>query len=148
MIDILGSYYLWLRAAHVIAIISWMAGLLYLPRLYVYHIEAGQTSRLAETFQVMERRLLKYIMNPAMLAAFLTGGLMIWVNPDLMSQGWVHGKLTLVLLLAATHGMMAKYRRQLAGATCTKTSRFFRVFNEIPTVLMIAIVILAIVKPF
>lgn len=142
------DYYLWLKAGHVIAVISWMAALLYLPRLYVYHTEHGQAGPMAATFQIMERRLLRYIMTPAMIATWFFGLLMIWANPDLFQQGWFHAKFTLVLALSGVHGVLAKYRRQLASGTCTRSPRFFRILNEIPTGLMVAIVILVIVKPF
>lgn len=142
------EYYLWLKAAHVIAVMAWMAGMLYLPRLYVYHIEQGQNSRIADTFKIMEWRLLKYIINPAMIASFLFGILMIVANPELMQQGWFHAKLTLVILMTGVHGMLARYRKQLERNACTKSARFFRILNEVPTVFMIAIVILVIVKPF
>jgi protoporphyrinogen IX oxidase len=148
MQQLLLDYYLWLKAAHVIAVISWMVGMLYLPRLYVYHVEIGQQSKIAETFKIMEARLLRLIMNPAMIATFIFGILMIMANPDLMKEPWMHGKLTLVVLMAATHGMLAKYRRQLAQGNCQKSATFFRILNEIPTILLIGIVILVIVKPF
>lgn len=148
MPEFLSTHYDWLKALHIIAVISWMAGMLYLPRLFVYHLEAGQTSRMAETFKVMERRLLKLIINPAMLATFLFGGLMLWAHPELFQEGWLHAKLTLVLVMAGVHGMLSKYRRQLEHGTCTKTPRYFRILNEVPTILMIAIVILVVVKPF
>jgi protoporphyrinogen IX oxidase len=148
MSDILMGYYDWLRAFHLISVISWMVAMLYLPRLYVYHTEHGQTGPMAETFQIMERRLLRYIANPAMMATFLFGGLMIWANPALFHEGWFHAKLTLVVLMSAIHGIFSKYRRQLAAGTCTRAPKFFRVMNEVPTVLMILIVILVIIKPF
>lgn len=148
MSDILLQNYLWLKALHLIAVISWMAAMLYLPRLYVYHAGVSATSPQAEMLKVMEFRLLRYICNPAMVATWVLGGLMIWANPDLMHAGWFHGKLTLVVLLSGVHGMLSKYRRQLADGTCTRSSNFFRIINEVPTVLMIGIVILVIVKPF
>jgi protoporphyrinogen IX oxidase len=140
--------YLWIKALHLIAVMSWMAAMLYLPRLYVYHAGVSPTSPEAELLKIMEYRLLRYIMNPAMIATWVLGGLMIWANPDLFHQGWFHGKLTLVLILSGLHGALSKYRRQLADGKCPHNATFFRVINEVPTVLMIAIVILVIVKPF
>jgi putative membrane protein len=141
--------YLWIKALHVISIIAWMAGLLYLPRLFVYHTSAAAGSPQSETFKVMEHKLLRYIMNPAMIVSFITGALLIWLlSPGVWSEGWLHGKLTLVVAMAAMHGMMAKWRRDFAEDRNTRTGRFHRWMNEVPTVLMIAIVTLVIVKPF
>ncbi len=141
--------YLWLRALHIIAVISWMAGLLYLPRIYVYHCGVAPGSEASETFKVMERKLLRYIMNPAMIATFVFGIGLIWIlSPGIWSQGWLHAKLTLVVALAAMHGMMAKWRRDFELDRNQHSARFFRWMNEVPTVLMIAIVILAVIKPF
>lgn len=148
MADFLSDYYLWIKAAHIIAVVAWMAGMLYLPRLFIYHVQAGQNSQIAETFKVMEGRLLRIIINPAMIATFVLGGLMLWANPGLFHDGWLHAKLTLVLLMGAVHGMLSKYRRQLAQGTCTKSVKYFRILNEIPTALMVAIIILVVVKPF
>ncbi len=140
--------YIWLKALHIIAVISWMAGLLYLPRLFVYHCAQGPGSPASETFKVMERRLLRYIMNPAMIASFVLGLWLIWELGSIRHLGWLHGKLMLVLVLAGVHGLMAKWRRDFELDRNTHTARFFRVINEVPTLLMIAIVILAVVKPF
>lgn len=143
------DYYMWIKAMHVIAVISWMAGMLYLPRLFVYHTEAGQDSPISPTFQIMERRLLRYIINPAMIASFVFGIWMLVLQPELLTgQGWMHAKLTLVLLLGGVHGMLSKYRRQLEKGTCTKSARYFRVLNEVPTAIMVLVVILVIVRPF
>ena len=148
MADFLMAHYMWIKAFHIIAVISWMAGLLYLPRLYVYHADAKKGSPLSETFKIMEMRLLRYIMNPAMIVVWILGLAMIAVFPDVMQQGWIHAKLTLVLLLSGMHGMMAKWRKDFANDRNARPAKFFRIMNEIPTVLMIAIVILAVVKPF
>lgn len=148
MSEFLFEYYLWIKSLHVIAVIAWMAGMLYLPRLYVYHVEQGQSSAIAPIFQTMERRLLRYITNPAMMASFVFGVLMILANPDLMKDGWFHAKLTAVILMIVVHVMLARYRKQLLAGTCQKSARYFRILNEVPTLLMIAIVILVIVKPF
>jgi len=141
--------YSWLKALHVIAVISWMAGLLYLPRLYVYHCAQVPGSAASETFKVMERKLLRYIMNPAMIVSFLLGAWLIWeLGPGAWSLGWLHAKITLVILLAASHGMMAKWRRDFEKDRNRHSERFYRMMNEVPTVLMIGIVILAVVEPF
>jgi protoporphyrinogen IX oxidase len=143
------DWYLWLLALHIISIIAWMAGLLYLPRLYVYHCQQAPGSTASETFKVMERRLLRFIMNPAMIASFLFGALLIWQRgAAAWSMGWLHAKLTLVVLLAVVHGMMARWRRGFAEDRNHHSERFYRVMNEVPTVLMVAIVILVTVKPF
>lgn len=141
--------YLWLKALHVVAVISWMAGLLYLPRLYVYHCGQQPGSEASETFKVMERKLLRYIMNPAMIVSFVLGGwLIVELGEGAWSLGWLHAKLTLVLLLAAAHGAMAKWRGDFARDRNRHSARFYRAFNEVPTVLMIGIVVFAVVKPF
>jgi putative membrane protein len=141
--------YLWARALHVISFISWMAGLLYLPRLYVYHCRQAAGSDASETFKVMERRLLRAIMNPAMIATFITGGILIWyLGADAWTMGWLHAKLALVIALTVTHGYMAKWRTDFAADRNRHSERFYRVLNEVPTLLMIGIVILAVVKPF
>ncbi len=148
MQDWLNDYYLWLKAIHIIAALSFMAGMLYLPRLYVYHASATKGSELSETFKVMERRLLRYIINPAFIAMTLLGGLMIWANPSLFEQGWFHAKLALLLVMGMAHGLFSKWRKQFERDENTHPPRFFRIWNEIPTLLMIIIVILAVVKPF
>ncbi|PWC79284.1 hypothetical protein TSH64_06275 [Azospirillum sp. TSH64] len=140
--------YEWIKALHVISIIAWMAGLLYLPRLFVYHCQVQAGSEASETFKVMERRLLRAIMNPAMIAAYVFGIAMIVLTPEWMKQGWLHAKLLFVLLLTASHMMMARWRRDFAEDRNTRPQRFFRIANEVPTLLMIGIVIFVIVKPF
>jgi putative membrane protein len=141
--------YEWIKALHVISIIAWMAGLLYLPRLFVYHCEVAAGSDTSERFKVMERRLLRAIMNPAMIAAYVFGIAMIAMNRELFLQGgWLHAKLLFVLLLTASHMMMAKWRREFAEDRNTRPQRFYRIANEVPTLLMIGIVIFVIVKPF
>ncbi len=149
MIDILGSYYDWIKALHVIAVMAWMAGMLYLPRLYVYHADAAKGTELSETLKIMERRLLRFIINPAMIFAFVFGGLMLWVKWDyFMGEGWMHAKLTLVILMTAVHGLYARWRKQFERDENTRPAKFYRIWNEAPTVMMIAIVIFAIVEPF
>lgn len=140
---------LWLKALHVIAVISWMAGLLYLPRLFVYHCEAEPGSKQSETFKVMERRLLRYITTPAMLASWVFG---LWLAfsgvIDWSRDGWFHLKLALVIALSAYHGLLAVWTRDFALDRNTHSARFYRIANEVPTLLMIFIVILAVVRPF
>lgn len=139
--------YDWLKALHVIAVISWMAGLLYLPRLFVYHADAAPGSDKSETFKVMERRLLKAITTPAMIASWILGLTLAWQG-GWFKAGWFHGKLALLLLLSASHGFFAACVRRFAEDRNTRPARFYRLINEIPTVLMIGIVVLVIVKPF
>jgi protoporphyrinogen IX oxidase len=142
--------YFWLKALHIIAVIAWMAGMLYLPRLFVYHCEAEPGSKQSETFKVMERRLLRAIINPAMIATWLLGLALIWLmgKDAFLGAGWLHLKIVLVLGLSVLHGMLARYRKDFAADRNRHTAKFYRVINEIPTVLLIAIVILAVVKPF
>ncbi len=142
----IADWYAWIRALHIISVMAWMAGMLYLPRLFVYHASAAPGSELSETLKVMERRLLRAIINPAMMAAFLFGGLMLVVQD--WSQGWLQAKLVLVIAMSALHGFLARWRKDFAGDRNRRPPHFYRVANEIPTVLLIAIVILAVVKPF
>lgn len=139
--------YLWIKAAHVVAIISWMAGLLYLPRLFIYHAEAPAGSAQAATFKVMERRLLLIIMTPAMVIAWVLGLWLAWQGHH-WSETWFHAKLALVIGLSGFHGYLAKSARAFADDRNEKDPQHWRVVNEVPTVLMVAIVILVIVKPF
>lgn len=139
--------YEWIKALHVIAVISWMAGMLYLPRLFVYHCDAPPGSPQSETFKVMERRLLKAIINPAMIITWLAGIWLIWKG-GWISSGWLHGKLALVIAMSAVHGFFSRWVKDFAADRNTRSSKFYRIINEVPTVLMIGIVILVIVKPF
>lgn len=139
--------YLWIKALHVIAVISWMAGMLYLPRLFVYHCEAEIGSRQSETFKVMERRLLKAIINPAMIVTWLAGLYLAWAG-HWFSFGWLHVKLAMVLAMSALHGFLSRWLRDFAADRRPHSQKFFRIINEVPTVLMIIIVIMVIVKPF
>ena len=141
------DYYLLIKALHLISVISWMAGLFYLPRLFVYHADVPPASNRSDMLKVMERKLLKIIMNPAMILTFVFGGLMLGI-PGMMGQGWIHAKLTLVLVLAGFHGLCARHVRLFAHNQNTKTHRYYRFFNEVPTLLMVAIVLLAVLKPF
>jgi putative membrane protein len=144
----LAAWIVWLKALHVIAVIAWMAGLLYLPRLFVYHADARIGSDLSETLKTMERRLLRAIINPAMVAVFVLGTALAYAEGLGNLGGWFHLKVVLVLVLAALHGQMSRWRKELERDERRHSARFFRLANEIPTVLMIAIVILAVVKPF
>ena len=148
MTDFLLQHYLWIKSLHIIAVIAWMAGMLYLPRLYVYHADAAKGSDTSETFKVMERRLLRFIMNPAMIAALVFGVLMILANPELMKSGWMHAKMTALIGMFAVHGIFSKWRKQFERDENTRPAKFYRIWNEVPTVLMIVIVIMAVAKPF
>ena len=139
--------YEWLKALHIIAVIAWMAGMLYLPRLFVYHCAVAPGSAQSETFKVMEWRLLKLIINPAMIATWVFGLLMIWQG-DLWGAHWLQAKLVLVLGLQVVHAAYARWRRRFAEDANTHGDRFYRVMNEVPTVLLIGIVLLAVLKPF
>jgi putative membrane protein len=142
-----GAVYDWLKALHVVAVIAWMAGMLYLPRLFVYHCDAPSGSAQSETFKVMERRLLKAIMNPAMIVTW-GSGLTLAFAGGWYESGWLHAKFVLVLVLSAVHGALAKTVKRFAADANTRPARFYRILNEVPTVLMIGIVVLVIVKPF
>jgi len=139
--------YQWLLAFHIIAVIAWMAGMLYLPRLFVYHCAADPGSMQSETFKVMERRLLKAIINPAMIVTWVLG---LWLayRGDWFTAHWLQVKLALVLGMSGVHGILSKYVREFAADKRRKYAKFFRILNEVPTVLMILIVILAVLKPF
>jgi protoporphyrinogen IX oxidase len=139
--------YLWLKAFHVIAVIAWMAGMLYLPRLFVYHADVTPGSPQSETFKVMERRLLKAIINPAMIATWLLGLWLVWEG-GFARSGWLHAKIALVLVLSALHGLFGRWVKDFAADRNTRSAKFYRIINEIPTLIMIAVVILVIVKPF
>jgi len=148
MSDFLEAHYLALKALHVIAVMSWMAGMLYLPRLYAYHAEAEKKSDKSETFKIMERRLLRGIINPAMIATFLFGILMLVANPELLHEHWLHAKLTCVVLLTVAHGLFARWRKVFERDENTRPAKFYKIWNEVPAALMAIIVIMVIVKPF
>lgn len=139
--------YEWIKAVHVLAVISWMAGMLYLPRLMVYHAESAAGSIQSETFKIMERRLLKGIINPSMIVTWLLGLYLAW-DAFGFKGGWLHGKILLVVLLSGVHGYLVGRVRDFANDRNTKSARFYRIINEVPAVLMVGIVILVIVKPF
>ena len=139
--------YLWLKAFHVISVIAWMAGMLYLPRLFVYHCEADAGSKQSETFKVMERRLLKAIINPAMIVTWLAGLYLAWAG-HWLSAGWFHGKLLLVVVMSGIHGLFSRWVKDFANDRNRHDQKFYRIINEVPTLIMIGIVVLVIVKPF
>ncbi|WP_027145739.1 protoporphyrinogen oxidase HemJ [Mesorhizobium sp. WSM3626] len=141
------SFYPWAKAIHILAVISWMAGMLYLPRLFVYHAAAEKGSVQSETFKVMERRLLRGIINPAMILTWVFGLWLAW-KIFAFQGGWLHAKIGLVLILSGIHGYLAAAVRKFAEDRNEKPARHWRIVNEIPTLLMIAIVILVVVKPF
>jgi putative membrane protein len=139
--------YNWLLALHIIAVIAWMAGMLYLPRLYVYHARAAKGSELSETFKVMERRLLRGIINPAMIAAWILGLSLAWQGNHWL-EGWFHAKVALLIGMQIVHAGLARWRRAFANDANVHSDRFYRFMNEVPTLLLIGIVILAVVKPW
>ena len=141
------DWVLWAKALHVIAVMSWMAGLLYLPRLFVYHVDAEVGSELSETLKVMERRLLRIIMTPAMIVAWIAG-LLIGYAQNLLFEPWFMVKFVAVVLLSAAHMGMAKYRRDFEVDLRLRSAKFFRIYNEVPTLLMILVVGLVVVRPF
>jgi protoporphyrinogen IX oxidase len=140
----------WLKALHIIAVISWMAGMLYLPRLFVYHSRVAPGSEASELFKVMERKLMRGIINPAMIATWVLGlWLAFTINAfDPANGHWLHAKLGLVLLMQVAHAMMIRYRRAFARDERPKNEKFFRIFNEVPAILMVFIVIIVVIKPF
>jgi len=142
--------YLYVKAFHIISVIAWMAGMLYLPRLFVYHCEAEPGSKQSETFKVMERRLLKAIINPAMIATWVFGLTMVWLMgwEGFRASHWLHLKLVLVLVMSGVHGHFVRLVKDFATDRNRHSQKFYRIVNEIPTVLMILIVLLAVVKPF
>ena len=139
--------YLWIKSLHVVSIIAWMAGLLYLPRLFVYHCAAEKASVQSETFKTMERRLLRAIMTPAMILAWISGLVLAW-QAGFFVNGWFHLKLMLVLILSGSHGYMSRCVRTFAADANERSHTFYRVLNEVPTLLMLVIVVAVIVKPF
>jgi len=148
-VDWLSDWYLWIKALHIISVMAWMAGMLYLPRLFVYHVDAETGSVQSETFKIMERRLMRAIINPAMVAAFLFGTLLA-VTPGIVdwSTGWPWIKIILLVAMTGIHGFLSRWRRQFESDQNVHSSKFYRMMNEVPTVLMILIVIIIVVKPF
>ena len=144
--------YLWIKAFHIIAVIAWMAGMLYLPRLFVYHCMAEKGSAQSETFKVMERRLLRGIINPAMILAIALGLWLAWLGPDSrygwFASGWLQAKMVLVVAMLAMHGLFTRWVKAFGADQNRHSQKFYRIINEVPTLLMIAIVILVVLKPF
>jgi putative membrane protein len=147
VLSVPNSLYPWVKAVHVIAVIAWMAGMLYLPRLFVYHCEAEPGSKQSETFKVMERRLLRAIINPAMVATWVLGLWLAWQG-GWFAAPWLHAKLALVVVMSAVHGLFARWVKAFAADQNWHSQKFYRIINELPTLLMIIIVLLAVVKPF
>jgi putative membrane protein len=139
--------YLWIKALHVVSIVAWMAGMLYLPRLFVYHAGTPAGTPQAETFKIMERRLLRGIMLPALLLTWATG-LTLAYQGGWFTAGWLHSKLLLVVVLTGLHGFLSATRKRFAADANTRSPRFYRMVNEVPTVLLLLIVVLVVVKPF
>ncbi len=144
----MASYYLLIKSLHLISIISWMAGMLYLPRLFVYHADAAPGSEFDQKLQIMERRLLRYIINPAMIFTVIFGIMLVMTVGKEGLGGWFHIKMLLLVGMFLVHGLLARYRRYFAKGANIHTAKFYRILNEVPTVLMIAIVLLAVMKPF
>ena len=146
----LAGLYPWLKAFHIVSVIAWMAGLLYLPRLFVYHAGAASGSPQSETFKVMERRLLRGIMNPAMIAAYVFG-ILVLLTPEMIDNwrsAWFHGKVVLIAALTLYHHALARWRKAFAVDANKRPAKFYRLMNEVPTMILIGIVILVVVKPF
>jgi putative membrane protein len=147
MSETLLALYPWLKALHIIAVIAWMAGMLYLPRLFVYHCETQPGTPEYERFTVMERKLMRVIINPSMAAVWILG-LALAYTLDVWMEGWFLLKLLLVIIMSGLHGVLSRYRRDFEQGKNTKTQRFYRIINEVPAALMAVIVILVVVKPF
>ena len=145
----LSDWYPWILSGHIISIIAWMAGMFYMPRLFAYHAEAEVGSDKSETFKILERRLLRAIINPAMIAAWIFGILLV-LTPGIVdwAMGWPWVKATIVLAMSGLHGLLSRWRRQFASDRNIHTTRFYKLINEVPTVMMIVIVIMVVAKPF
>lgn len=139
--------YQWIKALHVISVFAWMAGMFYLPRLFVYHVDAKIGSELSETLKIMERRLLRVIINPSMIASYLFGIWLIAMNPEILHEKWLHLKFSFVLAMTLVHALLARARRKFAMDKNTHSARYFRILNEVPTLLLIGIVIMVIIRP-
>jgi putative membrane protein len=142
------QYYLWIKALHIISMVAWMAGMFYLPRLFVYHAAQQNGSDAAEMLKIMERKLLRVIINPAMILTWIFGIWLVALNPDLLHQHWLHGKFALVLLMSGLHGYLARLRKKFAIDANPHSGKFYRYINEIPTLLLVGIVLLVVLKPF
>ena len=142
-----GNLFLWIKVLHIVSVIAWMAGMLYLPRLFVYHAAAEQGSVQSETFKIMERRLLRAIMNPAMIVVWITGPLLVYLG-EFWTEPWFWVKFAFVIVLSDMHHRFGRFRKAFEEDRNTKSEKFFRVINEVPTVAIIAIVIFVVIKPF
>ncbi len=143
----MAEYYLYFKALHVISVIAWMAGMLYLPRLFVYHCQVAPDSEASEKFKVMERKLLRAIINPAMIATFIFGGILIYLTEP-YKEGWFHTKMLLIAVLLYIHHLLARHRKDFEHNRNRKSEKYYRILNEIPAVIMVLVVILVVVKPF
>ena len=148
MADFLAGIYLWIKAVHLLAVIGWMAGMMYLPRLFVYHHQSEKGGEAERLFIQMQRRLLKGIINPTMIAVWVLGILMLIANTEILSSAWFHVKLALVLVMSGVHGFYAASRRRFEAGERPRSEKFWRIMNEVPFALLIVIVIMVIVKPF
>jgi len=148
MAEFLSGYYLWIKAAHLVFVIAWMAGMMYLPRLFVYHLQSEKGGEAERYFIQMQRRLLKGIINPAMVAVWTLGILMLIANRGILDGGWFHVKLVLVLAISGIHGFYANARRKFEVGERPHSEKFWRLMNEVPFLMMIVIVVMVIVKPF
>lgn len=148
MQDFILTHYLVFKSFHIIAFTAWMAGMFYLPRLFVYHTQVKSGSEASEKFKVMEVKLLRVIINPAMMVTWILGGLMLYAMPDYLSQPWFHVKFLLVFILSGFHGFLSRWRKGFLRDQNTHSERFYRLMNEVPTLLFIGIVFMVILKPF
>lgn len=148
MAEFLQGIYLWIKAVHLLAVIAWMAGMMYLPRLFIYHLESNKGGEAETKFITMERRLLKGIMNPAIAAVWILGILMLMANPGVLSSGWFSVKLLFVIAISGIHGFYASARRKFEAGERPRDQKFWRMMNEVPFIGLIIIVIMVIVKPF
>jgi len=148
MQDFIIQHYLWIKSFHIISVTAWMAGLLYLPRLFAYHVDAGYETHTCDMFKIMEGRLLKIIMNPAMIVSWVFGFLMLYGNSALMQGGWMHVKILCVVIMSIMHMMFAKWRKVFLNNQNNRPAKFYKIWNEVPAVFMVIIVIMAVAEPF
>ena len=149
MIDLPATAYLWIKALHIIAVIAWMAGMLYLPRLFVYHCGAEPGSKQSEDFKIMERKLLRGIITPSMIITFILGGILLGhLDRDSWLEGWLHAKLAFLVILLAYHCLMSRWRKDFEADKNERSPEFYRWMNEIPALMMFGIVVFVVVRPF
>ena len=149
MIELPATAYLWIKALHIVAVIAWMAGMLYLPRLFVYHCGAEPGSKQSEDFKIMERKLLRGIITPSMIITFILGGILLGhLDRDSWLEGWLHAKLALVIILLVYHGLMSRWRKDFEADKNKRPAKFYRWMNEVPAILMFGIIIFVVVRPF